>query len=1234
MVSWVFTSGEDLSRTASVSASKALHRDRPQRSLTSQLEDGTLNEFSQSHSMLAPDLIPHYLGKTPAVVKQRRNSASQRTAPAFRLPKFDASQFKIPELPILEEDDQTRPSHGSQARLQAAPPPREKQFKSLEVSAEYQSKHDEEAMHWLAVQHLEPKDLVSLTNLHDIKVDDYGKLQEIMGDGGFFRRRGLLPPNRMHFTRITTEDDPVMNEDNLSSSHSNVMVPDKSNNDIPSNTLRGRRVTSRNWHTSSSTGILAAWRDICQQEESLAQSESLSIDRPMRSRSRTTSLASVQREPNQWHDDISFSQPETGENLNPVPELDIDVVEAGEKYWAPIRSFPMPPANPDSREKKLDLKRLANHYQSQRHRGHSRQASLARRPRTRPTIDSTKSRSRVPDSRPQTPVSAVSSRVSHSRRPVNANRVRETSQQRALEVESPPPKPRMVDSQVQTGDELMSFLQDGPIREQLATPSISKERRKRPGCFSALDEDMEDIFGPYSDIPVKRTKLDDADDDEVLSRPRLPLLREDEAVKTLRAQQAKERASMPPPILAETEISTVKPASTTILVHDQVNSVVPKVLQPDMNLVSGTSSLATKNNHELGEKAQATSKSSITSLFSGAMNDPPLSNTSSAKAPGLSQKFESSSQKPSFPKFDFGHTPVKEGEVVNAAVESVPEFSFGSTSTSTMPMISTTMKKPSSSSTGPPTDATGQEAAGIGPASAKSGFRFGDSGESAADATNKSLLKGPFNFTSTSTPNVSTITELKTVNSAEQSTKAPPKFVFGAPAKNTSSTIEPEVSQDLPFALASGPKFKSTTIETGAPASGFSFGSPNLTVEKPAVATFSFQGSNAGPGDPSLSANTERAAQDGAADQQQSMVTPSNVPVFSFGASQAANPSSASIFSLDKQNANKDVLPSFGGFTQNSSEKASFPLEAPSQTEDKSSVAVQNKPTAFNFGLATQENKPQSSTPSFSFGATQQPPTPTTVTPIFGNSSGTTPGSFGHQPANLGGTIQPVFGVGQTMASASSTTLPGSGFGTFGNVSMKAESGSSGSIFSNVQTKPETTSLFGSTQPPPSAMPGFGMAASSKDVNQVPPVAFGFPSSAPPVNQNSPFSFGASPANGNAQLGSTSFSGFGAASTLNAAQTQPQQQQQSTGNTPFHFGAAAQGGPSSQPFVFGQSQTAPNSGFASPAVQSPSIPSATVPGSPNPFTFSAAPGNAAGLGPDGKPRRVLQPRSRRAKGGR
>lgn len=1225
LVSWAFSSGEDLQKSLGSSASKALHREQPKRSLTSRMEDGTLNGVAtRSDSMLAPDLVPHYLGKTPKAVKARRDGVSQymEEPPAFKIPKFDSAQFKIPALPTPTNDQISRNKEIERKTLDE--PPRGKGMKSLVFNQDTQSRHDEELTNWLSSQKLSPEDLVSLRSLDDARVDDYDKLRRIMNDESFFRRKGLFPPIKTDQARgrnrsvegakrAANGGQVGKQHSQRSTSHGSAISIDMATSDRSSTTIRGQRIDPRHWQTNSSSGILAAWREICEKQESVARNNSLDVGVRQRRVSRSPSDMSIQRgDPTLWHEGISFSQSQQTEAdaLDPVPEVDTNAIEAGEKYWAPIRSFPMPSGKPNP---DVDMKSIASTLQIPiRHRRqHSRQASVSRRPRQQRSR-STQGQQR--DTRQDSPVSIGSSRQSSSRRPTHAKRAASHSRRASAEPQTQTPKIKMVEAQVQTTDELMTFLKDDPIELFQQKPTISKERRKRPGCFSALDEDMEELFGPYSDVAPKKAKLAQ-DDEDYLVRPRVPLLREDDEVKKLRALKEAERAAMPPPPpptvpsdargpaevtkaqasanLAESSLPGVSSVSSA-----QSKEPETSIINPQPTFSFGTATKVPANDSaQSGSRIPQESNTIHNAIATASDTQPALE-----LPPTTNNTF---SKPASFPSFDFGHSPRPSIPTVAPST-----FSFGTpiskTDAARVRPVSAGIAADASSSEVPKPKDTAKPFSGFAQASG-----FADSAKFApvADFGFGSTKKDEIETGRTDQPDQALPNGSTTTSILKSST---PSFNFGTSGAKPVELID-----------------SSNAIVDKAPAQGslpasnsFTFGKSNQPdVPKPnsSTPTFSF-----GPG-----SKSDTAAATATAPATTASTT------FNFGmktTSELKEPAT-SPFGFIQGTANKTdiaAIPSFGDNAQPAQGATFGGLPSKGSlfggTEKAPVVATktdesEKKNPAFTFGKVSEKGKTDTGifgSNGFQTAAKESTGLQSTTPFGFPNTSSTVAApSFGSPAPNPAIGTAPSFSFGQAAAS----NPPPFSFGSSKPNEAQQQNHSGGSA----TTAPNT--IFGAQ---PSSGPNnlFGQVAenttmgNSSNNGALAQPAFGFGAN-PSVQQPATgFNFGANPgANGmsgttnNAPAPSTT-----TGATFSFGQTQP---------TAFQFGAQPNTQPA-QPFAFGQTQTAPNSGFASPAALSPSIQSATAPGSPNPFNFTAAPGQAAQAGPGG-PRKMATARSRRLK---
>lgn len=1179
--------------------------------------------------MLAPDLIPHYLGKTPKIVRTRRESSSSKTTSKLQVPKFDASQFKIPALPTPTNENMRFNGfvHGSKTTTNDAHPPRGRSLKTLEISAETLTRHDEEILKWLTAQKLSPEDLAYAGSLDKFDVGDREKLRSIVNDEGFFRRKGLFPPVSSDAARSMSRSDlhqkpsgghvPEDERPRRSVSRNSQMSLDKTGSDRSSTTLRGQRIDSRNWQTTSSTGILSAWRDICQRQDSLNQNQALNIEKPPL-RSRTESIVSSQHEPMLWHEGVSFSQ-KSEDRPRATPDIDASVIDANEKYWAPIRSFPMPDGPPRDQNERRSTVVAMTTADTRHRRRHSRQASLVRRPRQ----TSEQPHQRTPrGSRQQTPVSAVSSHRSTSRRPVNAGREGGKAARASVEPEVASVKPIMVDSQVQTTDELMSFLMDEPSAGLPDTPTISKDRRKRPGCFSALDEDMEDIFGPYSDVPLKRTRIEE--EDEVLSRPRVTLLREDDEVKKLRAQQREERAAMPPPATIDTSSDKAPLESKIPFGFASANPGLSKGTGPSSTSFKNIESETDESPNLSGLTADKQTNSAIlsapvastfpanSSLADSGEAIKPASFSFGKPASAPIAKANSPEAPKTFPSFDFGHTPkAPVAETSAASVTEAPKFTFGTTAkvdaktvVESKPAEEKITSKPFifGDNTDPKNDTFGQLPAKE--TTASKPFTFGKSADSSTGTSSAVSSTTPafggfstnnatsgFSFGTSTTPKE--VASNTPIGSSQVDTLEPPSTFGDQVNKSTPQFSFGSTSSALP----AGNQAQKSASETSKTASPFSFGQ---TSKDPAASSMSFGVANTAE-EPKANSTKSQFNFGSTADTLAGKSEQPATSTFSFGKKDPGSVTqgqdgSTSSFGFGGTKSDMGQVkanaapsqPAFGGFGFG----GAVPVPASTPGFGTATSQPENKAPAFAFGNSEVGNKPA----PFSFGnnTTNAGSNAASPAPMFGSPNVAVSGSNGFgSPAPISNTT-PAFSFGQTASPAPSMNSFATG------------------AASNNETNVTSSGLFGS-KPAQDPAPAFGTTSTSAP-------SFSFGASAP--GTNSGFSFGASNPAANS---TTSTNAFAFGQNVNAQNTQP------ANATPFQFGAqpAAQAG--TQPFAFGQPQSGTNSGFNSPAAVSPSIQSA-APGSPNPFNFGAAPAAAPGSGQGGA-RKIMQPRSRRPRPG-
>lgn len=1199
--------------------------------------------------MLAPDLVPHYLGKTPMNVRARRDLLSQvqTQPPTFQIPKF-GEQFKIPALPTPELSASSQPE-----RQPAVEPPRGRKMKSLVLNVDTQMRHDDEIVAWLSARRLTPRDLVHLKSLKDVSIDDPDKLRKIMSDNAFFRRKGLFPP--MYFDSNQANGENVENakrpdstfgknqDRQRSISHGSAMSGEKAESDRSSITLRGQRLDPRQWQTNSSTGILAAWRDICERQESMDRINASGTLNGQRRTSRATSEMSIQKEPMLWHEGVSFTKgsSQKDNNLNGASEIEMDASDAGEKYWAPIRSYPVPTGAKG--ETDVDMKNIASSLKATNthRRRSSRQPSQVRRQQSQPARSLSQRPSR--ETRQDTPASVNSSRNSSSRRPVHASRNRSQSRQGSID---PPivPKPRMVEAQVQTTDELMSFLKEDPEPVQPA-PVVSKDRRKRAGCFSALDEDMEDLFGPYSDVPLKKARLDEQD--ELLLRPRVALLREDDEVKKLRAQKSAERAAMPPPISLGTLVAPNPtrtselslPTATTDNCADQPSSQTVDTTHTSISLAPDSTLSAPAKEAKSSGPANDKSSSQDT--------------TAEVKVPEVS----AISSSVAAPQFDFALTTTpKEATVsagttmtkITASMESSDAIDSGAAHvTSSHDNDSgkfSTDKERHMLTTSKPTFTF---AKGSGGASAPTSFKFGAiSGTTVAppdgppkDSNSISLPAGGTHALGVddSSPSSATAQE------PTAATKNAPSsiFLFGSKqngiATSTVNTKQPNTfgstfsnlgsKQDLPTSAAEANSI-SAPKTTEANSSLLAFGAKQTDpAAKTLAPRFQFgQSSSADVAARESTAFAPPATINATSSETQSQDTATNSTFTAVKPESLQTGTGFSFGNLDKKSGSD--AKGFGGFGMQ-------PTGVNANPTSQFSFAKPSGGPSFTFGAqATTANNAfgSSSTTKLTFKPnvnTAPGSTAPTADTAFGFKAPNTNTAFGPNApiTNTIETSQETFPFGSA-ATGSQTNVLGNTSGAPANTTSEqpnaifgSQIGSSGSLFGNIggTTKPTSASGSDNTAQQPGTAFSFGSVSQTQQ-----PSTSSFRSGAFSAAAAPSFTFGAP----NPAPSTFNFNGgFGANTTPALTKDGPATMAQ-TSQPAFQFGAPAAAQPAPQ-FGFGQAQSAPGSGFASPAALSPSIQSATAPGSPNPFTFNAPSGPAA-TGATG--RKIANPRSRLAKG--
>ncbi|BFZ54919.1 hypothetical protein PYCC9005_001956 [Savitreella phatthalungensis] len=1134
---WVWSTTEQRLPSLVEQGAAQIRRHQPQRSDLSQLEDGVRKQaHKRSESLLAPDLVPHYLGKTPKVVRQRRQSEMRHaeeeenddkpTQPNFQVPKFDASQFKLPVLPSPPQAQASSTTRGRVLTRQ------DNSITSLEISADSQTRKDRETLSWLAQHNIRPEDL-SAGLVHDIDTDDHAKLDAIMRDAGFFRRHGLYPPIVNDRSRSRPRAVP-------DTADTGVMSVDTATNDR----APARRVSSKNWQTKSSAGIISAWRDVCQ-----AQSE--------QSRARAI-------QPTVWHSNVSFTgkqRPASSARITSggaEEQVRRRAQDAAQRYWNPIDRFP---AGQKQDNSDIDMHSVVSLRDLVKPRGasrHSRQASLARRSVADLRGESQRDievpiASGTPHRQPQraasrqhTPAGSVASQ----RRPRSLSRAGSRAQLREQSQQPPLPtpqqqnqrleeKPPMVTAEVQTEDEVTAFLNDtGPAVS--TTPTVTKDRRKRPGCFSALDEDMEERFGPYSDVPTKRSRLgpsaqaDDDDNEDFALLPRQPLIRDD-TIRKLRQQEQRELEALASK--QGTPISITNIGGIGGIGSGQFNFGAKPVMESTPAMAK-TSAPRKEDLVDLSDKpapsfnfaAPATgndgSKASTPTFSFGANKSDANSTIADGQKPSIlasASKNDLASQSAPQTGFGSGATAVvgsatggfsfgKTQEQTQAAdklVVSTPAFNFGPKAATSAPDASKPFtfatqagktddeptQKPASSGFSFGSTAGNPLSAAV-PAQQSSGFSFGVSAKKPAETPGADVTKpAAFKFGTTSAATsdnadkpTSGFLSQKPETEKPVSSTTVPSFSFGAkssesangPSKSAEGSMKADVAAEKPSggfsfdapAKADPPAFTGFGSSSSIPA--FGSGAPAPSTEKPATSGFTF-GSNQQATTAPASAPGDQAAStpafgEKAAPKPMSSTTP-------FGATSAA-PASGFSFGSTSNNATSG----FSGLGGANSATTSFG-NAPAKSDGAEKPAA---PSGFSFGSTSSSAQPaanaskdadsnvfgstaqSSATPAFSFGQSAQGGNAPSGGPAF---------SFGNSNTALSKPVSaPVFGgnsgstgpapaFGAAAPSTASTATPAFSFGSSTQQPPAQAQNSTSSGFSF----PNNFSAQGQTQPQPAS---------------------------------------------------------------------------------------------------------------------------------------------------------------------
>ncbi|OLL26538.1 Nucleoporin nup124 [Neolecta irregularis DAH-3] len=799
----------------------------------------------------------------------------------------------------------------------------------------------------------------------------------------------------------------------------------------------------------------------------------------------------------------------------------------------------------------------------------------------------------------------------------------------------PPPSPQQVDESAKISKQPSSAEQYmssnlAPIADTKSAPSTSQKvvaffdvsmipeaRKKRPGFFSAREEDLDEIFGPMQDIemenehPRKKTKMI-VDESTISKSPDKIKAREVDMSweNGSTALDSPSKFGFKPRVPALRDSATSSSTSTLLFGIPKDNTELPKVngqstpalfggekttapsiqfatFSPENNQVSA---VLKKDNAptlfvapaQLEEKTQSTSEHAI--IFSSGTTHAPEPQKKSevpVKLPaftfGATKPSEDKPETPSFFDTKMPNSPAEKKD------DSVPKFSFGSTASSSI----------AEQTTNPPVPSFGNTVETKINADAVSSFNFGTPAKTdhqpktngfsfTAPATSqpeKEETPKPFSFSvgaqplshDAATSSFSLGTNLSANGSTDEIAKDTPiaAFSFGYLTKQP----------DMPSATASpfrfpkkdttaAPSFFSAPKQEEKPASSLLSSAATAVIEK-ATNPFGFTGPPAGAASFAFGMSDQAKKVDPARTQ------------LAFGATHTQVPGNAGETDMDMDGQN---LGGHSPATNNEPSKPSgFAFGTATTTETKPVVTT----NGFSWGISTTEKKDEAPKPNTTFSsgnsliAPQNPFGAPGASTQFGQGNETKK-SFNFGPTN-NETPKPSFSFGNNDAvkTANTNTF------AFGNIPTPTESKSDFSFGSN---------NFGSNN-----STTFGQSTNTLS-NTVVPV-FGATNSNP-VAQNNGFSF-------NFGGGSTP-PVFGAPQQQQAA---PSQLNFST--TPsFNFGTSTSGvsNQPTTPTTPGQS----NSQFVLGAAPAP------TPG----FSFNiGAPGNAAAS--PGGGRKIAPMKSRR-----
>ncbi|BFZ62085.1 hypothetical protein YB2330_003164 [Saitoella coloradoensis] len=1070
---------------------------------------------SDTDSFLAPALAPHYVGHTPYAARRRTDAVSDRSKTSQANDKPTQPKFEFPtqnlRAPVIPAEPS--PTFGATTSLT-----------SLTIAPETWARRDAETLEWISSLGLNLQKLANGTERLRNRGGwaDKEKFERLMKDDeGFFERQGLrqrAAPETMelrtHSRTPSLRPTPYQNPKHGHQRQISLADP-------------RLQLDPAKWPRNTTAGILAAWREICRRQELIAAEEA-------------------------EQDQVKFSQ--FGGEDNGSAEARGD----GER-----------PAAQGQMERGMTL----IHENVRFPRGKTSTPASSKGAAAQEYDEDKKNKKKEKKEKKDV-------KIDHQKMEDGEQQTAETQEEEQKTKEKEPDAP-MKDTEVQTEDKAEdkaeaapeASMEDAPVaneaeapatdnKKRAASPSfdlpspkhtgvvIPKERRRRAGCFSALDEDLDEMFGPEPELPAKKkikpsinvgaeTPLKRTVEESGFT-PRVPLLRDDPAVEEANKKATAARfssfgaaaAALPkegPPKLAEKPAETTAPTFSFGNAEKKAEAEAPKpATAPSFNF-GGASVVADK---PTGEPKKDTAPSFSFGKPEEKKVDAPAAAaaaTFSFGKPAEEKKDEVLKPAAAAPSFSFGApkmdaapaapntastTPTFAfgGAAVAPAAEKkdapaaapVPTFSFGAASKSAedkpaAPAASSfafgaPVPKPAEEPKKDNSPAFGFGAPVVAPAESTN-KRSADSDEPAAKKST-----GGFSFSNTST--ISPFGAVNGVGTADAAKPSP--FAFGAPKTDAA----PAAASTTPtFAFGSTAAAKSEEKKDAAPAAGGLFGA---STAAPAAGAFNFGAAPAAaPAKPAAAA-----------------------PSFSFGAPAATS-------------ATEAPKPAAGGFNFGAPAAAAPATDAakPLIFGSSTTTVADSKPASGLFGSTTTAGTGGSTL----FGSTAAPGAEAPK-PAFGGFGSTTSAA----PASTGGFA----GFGQSNTAPAPAAAPASG----GSFTFGSNTGSTTPAFGATNSAP-ATNVFGqsTTAAPaaPAATGGFGFGANNNNALAAGGFNFGANNAAPgtPVVQAAGFNFNA-PGSPAPVPAATGF-GFG----NNAAPQSPAP-------------AAA------QPFAFGTPASAPaNGGF-------------------------------------------------------